>query len=455
MNINEIANHMRKVKLSKSFSSLEERKMKLTSLKAAILDREDLITEALKADLGKAPFESYMSEVGFILEEIRHALKHLSKWTKRKKVHTPFSLFPARSYIYPEPYGVVLIVSPWNYPFQLCLSPLIGAIAAGNSVVVKPSEYAPKTSEAIRFLLNSVFDKDEVEVIEGGQEVTQELIKQKFDYLFFTGSTPVGKIMMKAAAENLTPLTLELGGKSPCIIEESANIDLAARRCAWGKFMNAGQTCVAPDYVAVPRSLQDEFISRLRIHLQNFYGENVQASSDYSRIINQRHMSRLVELLGGNNIAIGGESLTENLFLSPTVLRDVSWNDRIMEEEIFGPILPLVPYDNLEEVLMHIKSLPKPLAFYVFSQNQKKAQNIINQVSFGGGCINDTMVHLVNPHLPFGGVGASGMGSYHGKGSFDTFTHYKSVVNQFTKMDNPVRYPPYKGKMKWLKLFLR
>lgn len=455
METNSIASHMRTHKLSKSISSLEERKKKLSLLRATILEKEKLITDALIADLGKAPFESYMSEVGFILEEIRHTLKHLSTWTKRRKVRTPLSLLPARSYIYPEPYGVVLIFSPWNYPFQLCLSPFIGAIAAGNSVVVKPSEYAPKTSEAIRDLLSSVFDGDEVQVIEGDQEVTQKLIQQKFDYLFFTGSTPVGKIMMKAAAEHLTPVTLELGGKSPCIIEESANLDLAARRCAWGKFMNAGQTCVAPDYVAIPRKLQDEFILRLKTHLQSFYGEKVKESSDYSRIINQKHMSRLEELLSGNQIAIGGEVHKEDKFISPTVIRDVSWNDQIMEEEIFGPILPLIPYDNLSDVLTKMKSLPKPLAFYIFSQNIKKAEDIINQVSFGGGCINDTMVHLVNPHLPFGGVGASGMGSYHGKKSFDTFTHYKSVVNQFTKMDNPVRYPPYKGKMKWLKLFLR
>jgi aldehyde dehydrogenase (NAD+) len=454
MELNHIAAEMRKVKLSKSPSSLEERKRKLSLLKTAILDQEKFITEALRADLGKSPFESYMSEVGFILEEINYALKHLFKWTKRKRVRTPLSLFPAKSYIYPEPYGVVLIVSPWNYPFQLCLSPFIGAIAAGNSVVIKPSEYAPKTSEAIRILLTSVFNQEEVQVIEGGPEITEKLIHQKFDYLFFTGSTPVGRIMMKAAAEHLTPVTLELGGKSPCIIEESANLDLAARRCAWGKFMNAGQTCVAPDYVVIPRRMQDEFILRMKTHLSVFYGDNIQESSDYSRIINEKHMTRLQLLLPGNSIAIGGVSSPQEKFFAPTVLRDVSWNDQVMKEEIFGPVLPLVPYDNLEEVLFNIKSLPKPLAFYVFSQNQEKAKDIINQVSFGGGCINDTLVHLVNPNLPFGGVGASGMGSYHGKRSFDTFTHYKSVINQFTRMDNPVRYPPYKGKLKWLKLFL-
>jgi aldehyde dehydrogenase (NAD+) len=297
MEINEIAEVMRREKLSKNLSSVEDRKKKLSSLKTAILQHEELITEALKSDLGKAPFESYMSEVGFILEEISYALKNISKWTKRKKVRTPLSLFPARSYIYPEPYGVVLIISPWNYPFQLCLSPFIGAIAAGNSVVIKPSEYAPKTSEAIRILLSSVFNPEEVHVIEGAEEVTQKLLQQKFDYIFFTGSTPVGKIIMKAAAENLTPVTLELGGKSPCIIEESADLDLAARRCAWGKFMNAGQTCVAPDYVAIPRGLQDEFILRTQVHLKSFYGDKIKDSPDYSRIVNEKHMSRLQKLL--------------------------------------------------------------------------------------------------------------------------------------------------------------
>jgi len=432
------------------------RKQRLQNLKEQILKSEKDITAALMQDLRKSNFETYATEIGFILEELTYTLKNLDNWAEVKKVKTPLTLFPGKSYIYPEPYGVVLIISPWNYPFQLCLSPFIGAIAAGNRVVLKPSEYALHTSHVIAKIISSVFANDEVVVVEGGMEETQILLNQKFDYLFFTGSTMVGKIMMKAAAEHLTPITLELGGKSPCIIEKSANIDVAAKRVAWGKFINAGQTCVAPDYVLIPKNLQEHFISRLSFHLKSFYGEDVKSSVDFPRIINHRHFDRLKDLIDNSKIAIGGELNREEKFISPTVLRDVTWSDKAMEDEIFGPVLPLIPYEDLNEALEKVISLPKPLAFYVFSEDEEKSRFIMSKVPFGGGCINDTVVHLANPNLPFGGVGTSGIGSYHGQKSFDTFTHYKSVYAQGTGVDIPLRYPPYnEKKLGWLKFFLR
>jgi aldehyde dehydrogenase (NAD+) len=431
------------------------RKKRLQALRKAITSNEALIHKALKTDLGKSSFESYATEVGFILEEISYILKNIDEWVKVKKVKTPLTLFPGKSSVHPEPYGVVLVISPWNYPFQLCLSPFIGALAAGNRVVIKPSEYAPETSAVIKTLVEDVFEESEVMVVEGGLEETQSLLKQKFDYIFFTGSTAVGKIIMKAAAEFLTPVTLELGGKSPCLIEESANIDIAAKRCAWGKFLNAGQTCVAPDYVLVPKHMQDEFIARMKEHIESFYGEDAKSSVDYPRIVNDKHFDRLNALLVPEKIAVGGQVKREECFIGPTLMKDISWKDKVMEDEIFGPILPIIPYESLDHALEQIQALPKPLAFYVFTEDGKKKKDIIQKVPFGGGCINDTVIHLANPNLPFGGVGTSGIGSYHGKKSFDTFTHYKSLFEQGTRVDIPLRYPPYEGKMSWLKLFLR
>lgn len=432
------------------------RKARLEKLKAVITKAVPEISEALRLDLGKSSFESYTTEIGFILEEISYSLKHIEDWAKAKKVKTPLTLFPGKSSIHPEPYGVVMIISPWNYPFQLCLSPFVGAFAAGNRVVVKPSEFAPHTSSIIKQIMSEVFDESEVVVVEGALEETQTLLKQKFDYIFFTGSTAVGKVMMKAAAEHLTPVTLELGGKSPCLIEESANLDIAAKRVAWGKFLNAGQTCVAPDYVLVPAKLQDEFIAKLKIHITNFYGSDVKASSDYPRIVNNRHFDRLQSLMVPEKVAIGGEVNRAENFIAPTVLRDVSFSDKIMEDEIFGPILPILPYEKLEDAIKNILSFPKPLAFYVFSEDENKQDSIIARIPFGGGCINDTVIHLANPNLPFGGVGTSGIGSYHGQKSFDTFTHYKSLYQQGTLVDIPLRYPPYnEKKLNWVKFFLR
>ncbi len=438
----------------KGYLPPEQRKQKLIALKKAIVQREAGINKALRADLGKSAFESYATEVGFIIEELNYAIKHIDGWVRPKRVSTPMTLFPGTSFVHPEPFGVVLVISPWNYPFQLCISPMIGAFCAGNRVVIKPSEFATETSKVIKAITDEVFRPDEVLTVEGGLPQTQALLAQRFDYIFFTGSTTVGRIIMKAAALHLTPVTLELGGKSPCLIEDSADLDLSAKRCAWGKFINAGQTCVAPDYVLVPRAKQDEFISRMHRHLEAFYGKDPEASEDYPRIINETHFDRLSRLLQSATVAVGGKTSREGRFISPTVLRDVRWEDKVMEEEIFGPILPVVPYEDLGEVVRKLRTLPKPLAFYVFSKDSKKTKDIIGQVPFGGGCINDTVVHLANPNLPFGGVGSSGLGSYHGLRSFETFTHYKSVFEQSTTVDIPVRYPPYKKKLGWLKFFI-
>jgi aldehyde dehydrogenase (NAD+) len=456
MNTDQVASQLRLKLLDAGVSTVAQRKQRLEQLKKVILKNETKISEALKADLGKSAFETYATEIGFILEEINYTIRHLDSWTVVKKVKTPLTLFPGKSFIYAEPYGVVLIISPWNYPFQLCMSPFIGAIAAGNKVVVKPSEFAQQTSSIIQQIISDVFTENEVIVVEGGLHETQSLLKQKFDYIFFTGSTAVGKIMMKAAAEHLTPLTLELGGKSPCLIEESANLEVAAKRVAWGKFLNAGQTCVAPDYVLVPEHLQDEFISKLRFYLQQFYGPDIKSSHDYPRIVNHKHFDRLKDLLIKEKIVEGGVLERDGNFISPTIMKNVEWTDKIMEDEIFGPLLPIIPYKKLEDAIQSILNYPKPLAFYVFSENSEKQKEIISRVPFGGGCINDTVVHLANPNLPFGGVGTSGIGSYHGQKSFDTFTHYKSVYKQGTLVDIPLRYPPYnETKLNWVKFFLR
>lgn len=453
--LKNLANHLRHRFHNEGYTTFQKRLLLLEKLKNSVKLNESNIIHALKLDLGKSTFESYATEVGFILEEIGYVLSHLESWAFPKKVKTPMTLFPGKSFIHQEPFGAVLIISPWNYPFQLCLSPLIGAVAAGNRVVVKPSEFAINTNVVIKKILDEVFTDEEVILVEGALEETQILLGQKWDYIFFTGSTMVGKVIMKAAAEFLTPVTLELGGKSPCIIEDSANLDLAAKRIVWGKFLNAGQTCVAPDYVLVPEQKQNEFISRVEYYLNSFYGEGVHSSADYSRIISEKHLERLKGLIVEHKVAIGGISHKEDRFLSPTIMKDVSWDDKVMEDEIFGPILPVIPYRHFSEVFTKILELPKPLALYLFTQNEEKKKEVIKKIPFGGGCINDTVIHLANPNLPFGGVGTSGIGSYHGKKSFETFSHTKSVFEQSTSVDVPLRYPPYKDKLRWLKLFIR
>jgi len=456
MTIENLAKKMKQDIYENGVKSPAVRKDLLTKLKVVISNNEKSIGEALKKDLGKSEFETYTTEIGFILEELSFTLKNMDEWSKVKKVKTPLSLFPAKSYIRPEPYGVVLLISPWNYPFQLCMSPLIGAIAAGNKVVLKPSEFAPETSKIISYIISNVFNSDDVVVVDGGVEETQTLLKQNFDYIFFTGSTQVGKIIMKAAAENLTPVTLELGGKSPCFIHESANLDIAAKRIVWGKFLNSGQTCVAPDYVLIPTKLQDAFIEKVKNYIHTFYGEEIKSSNDYPRIVNEKHFNRLLALIDKSKIAVGGDHSIEEKFITPTILKNVSWEDEVMKDEIFGPILPVIPYEDSQKAINGILGYSKPLAFYLFAEDSQFQDEITSKISFGGGCINDTVVHLANPSLPFGGVGSSGIGSYHGKKSFDTFTHYKSILKQGSLVDIPFRYPPYnENKLSWIKFFLR
>lgn len=449
-----LAERMRKNFLQDGPPPLSERVQSLEKLRQSIRKRESEICEALKVDLGKSGFESYGTEVGFILEDIKFVMSNLKSWMAPRKVPTPLTLFPGKSAIYHVPYGVVLIISPWNYPFQLCVSPLIGALAAGNRVVIKPSEFSTQTTKVLKEIVAEVFEQKNVVLVEGGVEDTQKLLEQHWDYIFFTGSTSVGRIIMKAAAEHLTPVTLELGGKSPCLIDHTANLDLAARRIAWGKFLNAGQTCVAPDYILVPRNLQKSFIEKMILNLKKFYGD-ARHSEDYPRIIHEKHLDRLQGLLMTQKIALGGDVHREDRFLAPTIMQDVEWDDRVMEDEIFGPVLPVLPYDDIEEAVANILRRPKPLAFYLFTKNERQKEDLVGRIPFGGGCVNDTVIHLANPHLPFGGVGTSGLGSYHGKKSFDTFTHEKSLFNQSTKLDIPLRYPPYKGKLRWLKFFIR
>lgn len=422
----------------------------LKQLRRAIQAHESEISEALHQDLGKPPLEAYVTEIGFVLEELSYAIQHLAEWVEPTSASVSITLFHAEARIEPRPLGLVLIIGPWNYPFQLILSPLIGAIAAGNCAVVKPSEHAPATSALIRMLLEGALDKGTIKVFEGGVEATQQLLAMKWDSIFFTGSTAVGRLVARAAADQLTPVTLELGGKSPCILDDSCDLTLAVRRTLWGKFMNAGQTCVAPDVVFVPRSRMDAFVAQCKEQLHAFYGSDAALSDDYGRIINDSHFSRLEKLLGhGERILLGGKRSRETRYFEPTLVTDVPTDSPLQHEEIFGPILPILPYESLDEVVQWIRARPKPLAFYLFSRDQRIQERLLNQVEFGGGCINDTLTHLSSPELPFGGVGASGMGAYHGKHSFDTFTHRRSLLIKSPHLDLPLRYPPYsKGSLR-------
>ncbi|MGH4118987.1 aldehyde dehydrogenase [Clostridium sp.] len=430
---------------------------KLKMLKQSIVNNENQILEALWADLHKSEFEAYATEIGIILEEINFVIKHLKSWAKTKKVKTPLTHFLSSSYIYSQPYGVSLIMSPWNYPFQLLIAPLIGSIAAGNCAMLKPSENSPKTTEVIVKIMEECFKEEFVSVVEpyGGKETAEALLKEEFDYIFFTGSVPVGKIVMEAASKHLTPVTLELGGKSPCIVDKDADVKLAAKRIAWGKFLNAGQTCVAPDYILVHGSVKTELLDEITTYIKEFFGEDPVSSNDFPRIINERQFNRLLGLLGGGNIVTGGEYNKTEKYIAPTVIDSITWNDPIMLDEIFGPILPVMEFENLEEVIKMVNSKPKPLALYFFSTNRKNQERIIEMISYGGGCINDTIMHVASPYLPFGGVGASGMSAYHGKGSYDVFSHKKSMTKKSDIIDVKIRYAPYKDKIKWLKKLMK
>lgn len=423
---------------------------KLKLLKNTILENKEAILNALKSDLNKPRFESYVTEL-LVVKEIDYAIKHIKFWTKPKRVATPLEQFPASALIYPEPRGVVLIVSPWNYPFNLMISPLVGAIAAGNCAILKPSEIALHTSHLLADIFKKNFDTAYIAVVEGDVETSQQLLKEKFDRIFFTGSTAVGKIIMEAAAKHLTPVTLELGGKTPCIVDADVHIERAARRIAWGKFINAGQTCVAPDYILLDRTIKKDFLDSIKKCIQEFYGDNPAKSPDYARIINKRHFNRLAAFLNDGKIIAGGQTDVENNYIAPTVIDNVSLNAPVMQEEIFGPILPVIEYNDLTEAISIVNERPKPLALYFFSKNKNHQERVLRETSSGGVCINDTVMHLGVPDLPFGGVGDSGMGSYHGKASFDIFSHQKSVLKNSFLMDIKLRYAPYEGKLNLIK----
>ena len=426
----------------------------LKKFRKAIIENDELISAALKADLNKQPFESYMCETGLLLEEINFHIKRLKKWSKTRRVKSGIGQLPGKSYVCPEPYGVVLIMAPWNYPVQLCLMPLVGAISAGNCAVVKPSAYAPESSRVISKLIESAFPTGFVTAVEGGRDANKALLDEPFDYIFFTGSVAVGKTVMEAAAKRLTPVTLELGGKSPIIVDETANLPLAARRIAFGKVLNAGQTCVAPDYLMIEKSVEAPFIEEYKKALASFFPEG--DMSGMVRIINDKHFERVCNILDNSgNVVIGGARDAETRFIEPAVLTGVPIDSPAMQQEIFGPVLPVLPYEKLDDCIDFIRSRPKPLALYIFSENKMNQEKVLNSCSFGGGCINDTVIHLASSHMSFGGVGESGMGSYHGKKSFDTFTHYRSVLKQ-GKLDVKLRYFPYKsGKEKITRMILK
>ncbi|RZF23239.1 MULTISPECIES: aldehyde dehydrogenase family protein [Halobacteriovorax] len=429
--------------------SYNDRISVLEALEERIKDLEPRIVDALKADLRKPRFESFLSEIDFCLHEIKTVKKKLKKWMKPRRVCSPLPFMPAKSRIHFEPYGQVLVIAPWNYPFQLAIVPLIGAIAAGNKVILKPSEVAPNTSSILNELISSALDSEIAAVVEGGVDETTELLNLKFDYIFYTGNGHVGRIIMAAAAKNLTPLTLELGGKSPAIVG-TKNLDLAAKRIVWGKFFNAGQTCVAPDYVLLRKEDQDEFINSAKKYLVQFYGDNVKNSPDYGRIINERHFDRLNALVKKDDVLIGGDVDKSDLYISPTFIK-ANESSEIMQDEIFGPILPLVNIDNLDEAIAYVKRHDKPLACYAFLDKTSEKNRVINEISSGGMVINDTIIHLSNDQLPFGGVGESGMGAYHGKHSFELFSHRKSVMNRAFFLENDLRYPPYSKKESFIR----
>ena len=428
----------------------------LRRLYNAISSHEKEIRRALQKDLGKSGFESYMCETGMVLEEISYMLKHTPKFAREQRVHTPLAQFCSRSYKKPSPYGVTLIMSPWNYPFMLALSPLADALAAGNTAVVKPSAYSPYTSEVLLSILTECFDPKYVAVVTGGRAENTCLLREHFDYIFFTGSQAVGKEVMRSAAEHLTPVTLELGGKSPCIVDQTADIRLAARRIVFGKYLNCGQTCVAPDYVYCHRSVKDQLIKEVQKQIRRQYGKQPLHSSDYGKIINEKHFDRILGLIDEKKVVHGGGSDRSTLRIEPTVMDNVTFSDAVMQEEIFGPVMPILVFDSLDEVIRRINSMPHPLALYIFTSDKKTARKVTARCGFGGGCINDTIIHLATSEMGFGGFGESGMGAYHGKTGFDTFTHYKSIVDKKTWTDLPMRYQPYrKGDEKLVRFFLK
>lgn len=427
----------------------------LEKLKKSIIKYEGEIIDALKKDLNKSSFETYVTEIGTVIQEINHTIKHIRKWVRPKRVGTPIAQFISTSKIYSDPYGVALIISPWNYPFQLTMAPLIGSIAGGNCAVLKLSPYSANTSKIIDKIIGETFDENYIKVVQGGREVNKELLNEKFDYIFFTGGVSMGKIVMKAASKYLTPVTLELGGKSPCIIDETANLDLAAKRIIWGKLLNSGQTCIAPDYLLVHKSVKKQFIDKMKDYILKFYGNIPINSPDYPKIINLKHFNRLLGLIREEDVIFGGDYNEKTHQINPTILDNITWESKVMEEEIFGPIIPILEFEKFNNIIDEINKRPKPLALYLFTTSKEREKNVLKNISFGGGCINDTIVHVASTNMPFGGVGNSGMGGYHGKHTFDSFTHKKSVLKKSNLLDIPVRYAPFDGKLNLIKKIMK
>lgn len=453
MNFNELLNAQRTFFFNQNTKPLDFRKVKLRQLKSLIQQNEKLLYEAIYADFGKSEFDTYTTEISFVLKDIEYFLKNIDRLAKPKRVRTNLANLVGNSRIHAEPLGCALIIGAWNYPYQLCLSPFVAAIAAGNTCILKPSEVAPHTMSALAKLINENFEQEYLHVVEGGVSETTELLELRFDKIFFTGSTRVGKIIYQAAAKHLTPVTLELGGKSPVIVSRSADLEVAAKRIVWGKFINGGQTCVAPDYLLVHESVKDELLQLLVKYIRKF--DYQPEAAHYTRIINSSHFKRLTELIDPEKVFFGGHSDASQLFIEPTLLDGIDWNDKIMEEEIFGPILPVLSFDGYDENIETLGLREKPLAAYVFSNNEKEKQKFTEKFSFGGGCINDVVMHLSNDRLPFGGVGASGMGRYHGDYGFNTFSHHKSVLSRATWGEPDLKYPPYtEKKLSWIRRLL-
>ena len=440
---------------SNSTKEIDFRIKTLKKLKCILKENEDKFYNAIYSDFKKSEFETYLTEISLIYHELNESINNLKKWSKNKKVRTNLVNFPSKNYIIAEPLGTVLIISTWNYPYQLSLIPAISAIAAGNTVVLKPSEIASNASNILAKIINSSFDSDHLKVIEGGAKITTELLQQKWDKIFFTGSTKIGKVIYKAAAENLTPVTLELGGKSPTFIFKDCDIKLTAKRIVWAKFLNAGQTCIAPDYLLVEKGIEVQLLEALKNQIELAFPINKEINENYVQIINKQHFQRLTSLIPEDRIYVGGENNIEERVIRPTVLNNINFNDLIMKEEVFGPLLPVISFENLDDIISKVKKKEKPLALYVYSKNKKIINKILNEISFGVGAINESLVHLSNPHLPFGGVGASGIGNYHSKAGFDNFTHYKSILHKSFLFEPAIKYLPFtKLKKRIIKILL-
>lgn len=454
--IRQLVTRQREYFLSGATLPLSARREALGKLKSAIKRHEAQIHRAIQADLGKSSFESYMCETGLTLSEITYMERHLCSFAREKRVHTPLAQFHSRSFKKPSPYGVVLIMSPWNYPFLLTMEPLADALAAGNTVILKPSAYSPHTSKVIRSLMEECFDPSLVAVVTGGRAENTCLLNEHFDYIFFTGSQSVGRQVMKKASEHLTPVTLELGGKSPCIVEKTANLKLAAKRIVFGKYLNCGQTCVAPDYLLCDSSIRESLIAELKKQIEKQYGQDPLSNMQYGKIINEKHFKRVCGLIDPAKVVHGGSFDPQTLRIEPTILNNITWEDACMQEEIFGPVLPILTYDSLEDAIQTVNSKARPLALYLFTSDKSTAKKITSRCGFGGGCINDTVIHLATSEMGFGGFGENGMGSYHGKDGFDTFSHYKSIVDKKTWLDLPMRYQPYRALYgKLIRMFLK